>query len=293
MGVGFFGKILDRKLGAAKDGTVIMNTNFGMVMLGEHAEEFETRTGRAFTVIDDSLGDKLNGMIEQLWKQDEIESERNTESQLTEDQQMVEDHFMATHYRQTDGRFVVKIPFKPGVDYIGSSRNLAIRQFYGTERRMERFPAVREFYIEQMRELMRIGGMVEVTREPTPGKICYHIPHHCITKKPRVVYNASCKTNTGVSLNEIQMLGAKLQTEMHTTLMRFRRHRVAGCGDVRKMFNQIKIAEDQWDCQRIFWRENSDLPLKEYWLTVVTFGLTSFKSCQRSSGSLSECRKNN
>lgn len=57
--------------------------------------------------------------------------------------------------------------------------------------------------------------------------------------------------------------------------MRFRRHKIAVCADVQKMFNQVKLNEEQWDCQRIFWRENPADQLKEYWLTVVTFGLAS------------------
>lgn len=69
------------------------------------------------------------------------------------------------------------------------------------------------------------------------------------------------------------MLGEKLQPDLHETVMRLRRYKFVVCGDIKKMFNQIRVNEEQWDCQRIFWRENPAHPLKEYWLTVVTFGL--------------------
>ncbi|XP_055325647.1 uncharacterized protein LOC129579531, partial [Sitodiplosis mosellana] len=41
------------------------------------------------------------------------------------------------------------------------------------------------------------------------------------------------------------------------------------------MFNQVKLSKEQWNLQTIWWRENESEPLKEYWLTVVSFGLTS------------------
>lgn len=275
LGVGFFAKIINSSLGTANDGTTLLDTDFGVVMMGEHFETVNTDNGMIFSAIDDTLGDKLNGMLERLWEQDKIGSDISDDSPWSEEERMVEEHFMSTYKRDQNGRFIVKIPFKENINTIGSSRQIALHRFMGTERRLNRMPELKEFYVEQMREAIRLGHMVEVTRAPLPGKICYHIPHHCVTKKPRVVYDGSCKTNTGVSLNEVQMLGPKLQTDLHTTLMRFRRHEIALCADIKKMFNQVKIDSEQWDCQRIFWRENENEPLKEYWLTVVTFGLTS------------------
>lgn len=275
LGVGFFAKIIKASLGTTSHGTTLLDTDFGIVMLGEHFDSINMETGTVLSAIDDSLGDKLNKMLEKLWDQDKIESDILNESPWTEEERMVEEHFINTHKRDVEGRFIVRIPFKPNVQSIGSSRQIALHRFLSNERKLNNTPELKEFYVEQMRELQRNGHMQEVTRSHLPGTIRYYIPHHCVMKNPRVVYDASCKTNTGVSLNEMQMLGPKLQTELHTTLMRFRRHKVAVYADIKKMFNQVRLAEDQWDCQRIFWRENSDQELKEYWLTVVTFGLTS------------------
>lgn len=275
LGVGFFAKMINKAIGTANDGTTLLDTSYGVVLMGEHTESMETVTNTSFSIIRDVSGEKLNGMLEKLWEQDRIETVENTISDLTEEERMVEEHFINTYRRDDEGRFIVKIPFKPNIGCIGSSRQTALRRFFNMEKRLNGLPDLKEFYVEQMRESIRNGHMKEVNRGPAPGKICYHIPHHCVQKKPRVVFDASCKTSTGVSLNEAQMLGPKLQTDLHLTLMRFRRHKIAVCADIKKMFNQIKVSEDQWDCQRIFWRENSDQPLKEYWLTVVTFGLTS------------------
>lgn len=41
------------------------------------------------------------------------------------------------------------------------------------------------------------------------------------------------------------------------------------------MFNNIGLNETQWNLQRLFWREDPNDELKEYAITVVTFGLKS------------------
>lgn len=274
LGVGFVAEILDKKIGRMYEGSAIIKTQFGKVIMGKHLDYPEDSTETAATIMDDSLDRKLSGMIEQLWKQDEIElSDR--ESKWTKEEAMVEKHFEASHYRDRDGRFVVKIPLKPGIDNIGSSRAIAWRRFMGLERKFERHPEMKEFYIKEMRDLIAKGHLKPVNRAPKANQICFYIPHHFVFTKPRVVYDGSCATNTGVSLNEVQMLGPKLQLDLHLILMRFRRHKVGMCADIRKMFNQIKLNEEQWDCQRIFWRENPEDELKEFWITVVTFGLAS------------------
>ncbi|XP_067616463.1 uncharacterized protein [Eurosta solidaginis] len=126
-----------------------------------------------------------------------------------------------------------------------------------------------------MREYEQLGHMQLVSDDAAPGKMIYHIPHHCVTKKFRVVFDASCRTDRGISLNEVQMLGEKLQRDLAEIIMRFRRHKVGVIGDIKMMFRQVLVSKDQWDLQRIFWREHDDVPMKEYWLKVVTYGMTS------------------
>lgn len=57
--------------------------------------------------------------------------------------------------------------------------------------------------------------------------------------------------------------------------MRFRMGRIGLTADVKKMFRQAEIAPDQYDLQRIFWRESANEPIREYQLRVVTYGTKS------------------
>lgn len=95
------------------------------------------------------------------------------------------------------------------------------------------------------------------------------------SKKFRVVFDGSCKTDSGISLNEAQFVGPKIQKDLYEIIMRFRRHKIALTTDIKKMYRQIKIIPEQYNLQRIFWREHPSMPLKEYCLVVVTYGLSS------------------
>lgn len=76
------------------------------------------------------------------------------------------------------------------------------------------------------------------------------IPHHCIEEDDRIVYDVSCKRDTGLSLIDIELLENRLQNDLFTTVIRVRRHRVATYADIRKMLDRFKLAREQWNFQR-------------------------------------------
>ncbi|XP_031634329.1 uncharacterized protein LOC116347753 [Contarinia nasturtii] len=275
LGVGFFAKIIVSVVDRGIDGTALMETRIGVIIFGtdseniEFGEEFEN--AQTLLAIDVKEEIKLDRLLERLWQQDQIP----TASKLTKEQLEVEKHYLENFRRDDTGRFVVRIPLKADSPCFGSSREIALKRFMYLERRFARDPDIKEMYVGKMRELMQLGHLVPATERPKSDEIVYYIPHHCISKENRIVYDASCETDTGVSLNQIQMLGPKLQKDLFVTIMRFRRHRIAIYADIKRMFNQVKLEKDQWNLQRIFWRENNDQPLREYWLTVIIFGMKS------------------
>lgn len=261
-------------------GTILQETEFGFIILGryelgpedecfltifhanEQPEQFE-RTEQGMN--------EVARILKRFWEIQELSSKRIRSPQ----EELVERIFAETHYRERNGRYVVNIPFVPESKPLGESREIALKRFLWLERRLQRDPQLREKYVKFMQEYEQLGHMQVAMGKPKAGERLYYIPHHCVTAKFRVVFDASCKTTSGESLNDIQLVGEKLQFDLADVIVRFRRHKIAIAGDIKKMFRQVGVDPKHWDCQRILWREHPSQPLREYWLTVVTYGMSS------------------
>lgn len=266
-GVGFFANIIVSVIERNINGTALMDTSIGIIIFGTYSTNIDFETGQSLSAIEYDEEIQLDHLLERLWRMDDIP----IAPKWTKEERKVEKHFMDNFKRNQDGRFVVKMPLKE-IDSFGSSREIALRRFCYLERKLEKDQEMKSIYVEKMRESIELDHMVLADQNPIAGDLVYYIPHHCIPKDNRIVYDASCKTDLGMSLNDIQLLGPKLQKDLFETIMRFRRHKIAIYGDIKKMYNQVLLAREQWDLQRIFWRENTSEPLREYWLTVVIFG---------------------
>lgn len=110
------------------------------------------------------------------------------------------------------------------------------------------------------------------------GHSIHYIPHHIVTKldslttKIRVVFDGSAKTSTGISINDIQMIGPTLQEDLFTILVRFRLHSFVISADIKQMYRQILIDEKQRHLQCILWRPNPQSELVTCQLNTVTYG---------------------
>lgn len=216
---------------------------------------------------------ELDKNIQKLWQFDDLAlcTKKDAENEL------VEQMFAETHSRTSEGRHVVKLPMNPQVTELGSSREVALRRFLMQEKKFERDSAYKQKYVEFMDEMLKLGHMKEAKITPQPNEMVYYIPHHGIMSSDRfrVVFDASCVTKLGLSLNSAQFVGPKLQRDLAEILMRFRRHRIAVSADIKKMFRQVELSPEQWNLQRIFWRRNANEPIKEYFLVTVIYGLAA------------------
>ncbi|XP_041449541.1 uncharacterized protein LOC121404266 [Drosophila obscura] len=162
---------------------------------------------------------------------------------------------------------------------LGSSFETAKRRFLSLERRIASDQYLHDMYMEFMKEYLNLGHMSLLPGTP-PGHH-YYIPHQCVlrpdssTTKLRVVFDASCKTSTSISLNETLMVGATIQRELFATLARFRLNRFALTADISKMYRQVQVAEEDRNFQLILWREKANIDVQTYRLNTVTYGTAS------------------
>ncbi|XP_055642528.1 uncharacterized protein LOC129779211 [Toxorhynchites rutilus septentrionalis] len=123
--------------------------------------------------------------------------------------------------------------------------------------------------------------MKEISPEEIDDSPQYFLPHHAIlrpessTTKLRTVFDASCKSQSGVSLNDVLLAGPTIQNTLIALVMRFRMHAYVISADIEKMYRQIWVHYTDQPLQRIYWRDDKESPLKIFQLQTVTYGTNS------------------
>ena len=190
-----------------------------------------------------SVSQELPDLLERFWVQEEI----HVPPTLSRSDQEAEDHFRATHRRTSEGRFMVRLPFKV-IPELGPSRSAALRSLNSMQQRFRKNPDFQRAYQDFLQEYENLGHMV-AARAPPEGRHFY-LPHHGILKstssttKLRVVFNGSMATSNGRSLNDVLHTGPNLLPALADLLLRWRRHTIAFVADVEKMYRQIVIHLD-------------------------------------------------
>lgn len=97
------------------------------------------------------------------------------------------------------------------------------------ERKLAKQPEVQRKYHAFMQEYLELGHMKLVSniseeQDENSNISYYYLPHHAILKESndskhlRVAFDTSAKTSTGLSLNDIQMIGPTIQQDLFSII---------------------------------------------------------------------------
>lgn len=259
---------------------VVQNTKFGWILSGQVSTANNIiRCHHVISSFESQADD--NALLKQFW---EIETViPNPKVILSEEEQRCEDLFKTTTYRDENGRYVVKIPFRnnnPQCQY-GNSKELSLKRFKYLENKFQKNNDLKKRYSEVIHEYIELGHMELVPNNNEKTSPTCYLPHHAVvrddrlTTKVRVVFDASMKGVNGVSLNDDMMIGPRLQPPLRHILMRWRKHPISICADIVKMYRQVLVAPEHVNFQRILWRDDPNSEIREYRLLRVTFGTAS------------------
>ncbi|XP_065094442.1 uncharacterized protein LOC135714967 [Ochlerotatus camptorhynchus] len=186
-----------------------------------------------------------------------------------------EEHYQKTVKRMEDGRYSVGLPKSNEVlARLGESKEIAHRRLMLLDRRL----ALRKEYHAFMADYLDRGHMRKIDEHSTEVPVSYYIPHHPVIKdsstttRVRVVFDASSKSSTGISLNDVLLNGPVIQDELRTIIMRGRFYRIMLVADVEKMFRQIWTDHIDVPLQNILFRFSVEDPVQMYELLTVTYG---------------------
>ncbi|XP_058448910.1 uncharacterized protein LOC131428868 [Malaya genurostris] len=230
---------------------VLQNTALGWVVSGRAClAALSSTVNLAHICATSSIEEPLS----RFW---EIES-CQIKSNLSVEESACEEHFAKTTTWDPSDRFVVALP----------KRNSMISRLA---------------YSAFINEYAYLGHMklIDDSAEAELNSPTYYLPHHCvvrpdsITTKLRVVFDASCATDTGVSLNDSLLVGPLVQDDLFAIVLRFRLSQFAIISDIEKMYRQILVCDADQPLQRILWRDSPMQPIRSYQLTTVTYGTSS------------------
>ncbi|GFU71892.1 DUF1758 domain-containing protein [Trichonephila clavipes] len=172
-----------------------VRSDLGWIVAGNVPSEdmFSSIAVNSIQVVTDEL-------VSNFWKLDSVPEA----SLLTSEERACEDHFIDTHVRNEDGRYVVRLPFHSSPSKLGDSRESAIRRFKSLEHSLIKKPAIYSQYRDFMQEYLTLRHMELVPKNDYAKKEAYYLPHHAVlrdssTTKLRVVFDASAKSTSGYS----------------------------------------------------------------------------------------------
>ncbi|XP_062556717.1 uncharacterized protein LOC134221540 [Armigeres subalbatus] len=272
----FFELLLTERVMLKDCYATLWNTKLGWIVTGAFDYAHRTTTLANVACIESSESN-LDKMVQRFWDQEETANPANVNA---EDQQCL-DHFARTHRRE-EGRFVVRLPFRENLDQLGESRNMAEIRFYQLEKRLKANGNLKMQYSAFMNEYMRLGHCVKVEDFGSPG---FYLPHHAILKpsssttKLRVVFDASSRSDTNVSLNDVLMKGPTIQDTLASIVLRARKYKFLFSADVIKMFRQIRVDDKDTCYLRVLYREDPQAKLDVFELKTVTYGTSCAPFC--------------
>lgn len=255
----------------------LQKTRLGWIVGGRLVGDQHVSNNRKELFCNLATAEVVDQQLQRFWHLEETPKVKH----LTSEELTCEDHFKTHTRRDPDGRYVVKMPLISDASDLGDSREMAMRRFMHLERKLQRSPDIQEQYKAFMAEYLELGHMEVVNNERQLCEPEYFLPHHPVMKisssttKLRVVFDASARTTSGKSLNEIQMVGPTVQSDLVSIILRSRTHNFVMTADLEKMYRQVRINSSQRNLLQIFWRNDPQQPLKEYRLTTVTYGTSS------------------
>ncbi|XP_053687143.1 uncharacterized protein LOC128736679 [Sabethes cyaneus] len=268
----FYDILLAGKVKMTENLPTLQESLLGWLVSGPVASSAVTPAVRSYHVTSVRDADKeLVSILKKFWTVDN----QICDSKIDDD---LEQHFVETFTRNDEGRYVVRLPFRANAGTLGDSRRQAEKRFYQLEGRLDKNPELKNLYSAFIREYIELGHCKLLPNTAGSNEISYYMPHHCVirpdssTTKLRVVFDASSKSSSGTSLNDLLMIGPPAQDTLFDIVLRFRFYRYAFTADVPKMYRMILMDERDTKFQKILWREKKTDPLQEIELTTVTYG---------------------
>ncbi|XP_055605274.1 uncharacterized protein LOC129753482 [Uranotaenia lowii] len=186
-----------------------------------------------------------------------------------------------TTKKRSDGHYEVALLWKYDYIELPDSRPMAEKRLKCLERRLQRNTDLYANVCQQINNY-QLKGYAHIATEEEQKRFdirrTWYLPLGVVLnpKKPgkvRLIWDAAAKVD-GISLNTMLLTGPDLLSSLLGILFRYREREVAISGDIREMFHQMVVREEDRSAQLFLWRNNPKEPIKTMVMDVAIFGAT-------------------
>jgi hypothetical protein len=249
---------------------VLQDTDLGWIVSGKIPLAAPEEAPKKSYFIRNS--DSLDQQLQEFWEIEELPNKTWTA------EEMCEEHFKKPTARDNTGRYIVRIPRLESQGRLGESYEQAKRRFHQLERRFQEHPDLHQAYSEFTQDYEELDHMNQINEDASSAEERYCLPHHAVfkssdsTTRTRVVFDGSCCSSNGLSLNDTLLVGPTVPQDLYSIVLRFRTYQTAFTADIARMYRQVRIHQDDRKLHRILWRRSAEEPLRTYELSKVTYG---------------------
>lgn len=228
---------------------------------------------------------ELFNNVQKLWQMDTLpyRSEKliTRSRQDTEAVQILEEKTIRVAIRDSQ-RYATPLLWKRNLPPLQSTKEAVTAHLRSTEKRLLQNTDLASVYINEVQKLENAGYISKLTpEEAEKSHQTWYIPHHIVqhNEKHRIVFNCSFK-HKGTSLNDHLLPGPTLGPTLLGVLLRFRENAVAISSDIKGMFHQVGLLNEDKPFLRFLWRnlEQGRAPTVYEW-QVLPFGTVCSPCC--------------
>ena len=146
---------------------------------------------------------------------------------------------------------------------LAPNKNKALKVYHQQLNRLSKYPSDKEDVLKSEKKLQDLGFVDYVRNLPEEqqhklaiSKVQNFIPWRSVWKQNsvstpcRIVFDASQPTSTGYSLNDILAKGRNNMNKLQEIVIRWFMRLVGFHSDVQKMYNCVKLQQENWCMQR-------------------------------------------
>lgn len=267
IGAEYYCQLLDHSSKTILGNPSAVPSILGWLLLGKCPNQLKPQSYHTFFVKEDPIAMEL----QKFWESEELPYIHSPNPEEV----ACEQHFIDTHQRDSNGRYVLRLPFKDLIrPDLGSNRKIALKRLESLDNKLSRDPEQKKLYYDNLESYLEPGHMTIAQHRSDYLLLHFGIYKPTSSSTPlRVVFDPNISSNNGNNLAKNLLVGPKLQKDISDLLTQWRLHPVVLLCDIQAMYRNILIHPDDRQFQHILWHEKGSMEVTEFELTTCTFGL--------------------